>query len=349
MAGLLFMRILLQAIQSFLIILFTGVHKMRGRTNVAGGITVSPFWGDGSDGILSAGATYLAGTDFEKYSGFCIKQFSEIDWDPATPETLTVDEPCRGLIIFVDGDVYIGPNATISMAKMGSILPVNPESLIEMYGDSVQMRHIVDVLKALRGGAGGDGGSGRSWNGGTAGTPGTGGIGRICLGGIGGGGSGGGNGKTGGDGGSVILPEVFGHGGWTGHIDGWQGGGGCYSTTTTGVAPGGNPYGGGGSGCSRGLAAEGEHAGGFILIIARGAIQVLGTLDVTGGNGGSITEGSTDTGGGGGGAGGGVIALFAQTSVDVSTATINKNGGQGGTGHQDGTGGQQGTLYTEAI
>ncbi|MGI6124377.1 MAG: hypothetical protein ACOYIG_09355 [Acetivibrionales bacterium] len=316
-----------------------------GISNLGGG--AAPFWGDGSDGVLSAGATYQAGVDFDEESGFCIKQFTSIDWDPATPETLTVDKPCRGLILFSQGPVYIGQNATISMAKKGSIVPVNPECFIEMFGASAQMRHIVDVLKTLRGGAGGDGGSGRSWNGGHAGTPGTGGIGRICLGGIGGGGSGGGNGSTGGDGGSVILPEVFGHGGWA--KDGWQGGGGRYSTSTTGSAPGGNPYGGGGAGGSKGLAAEGEHAGGFILIIAKGSIEISGTLDVTGGNGGSNTSGSTGTGGGGGGAGGGVIALFAQTSVDVSTATINKNGGQGGTGYQNGTGGQQGTLYTEAI
>lgn len=116
---------------------------------------IPPFWGDGSDGILTAGATYQAGVDFDKYSGFCVKQFSEIDWDPVTPETLTVDEPCRGLILFVDGDVHIGGNAAISMVKKGSILPCNPGKLIEIFYESKQMRRIVNVLNILRGGIGG--------------------------------------------------------------------------------------------------------------------------------------------------------------------------------------------------
>ena len=59
------------------------------------------YWGDGSDGILSAGATYHAKDaggigDFDKYSGFCIKQFTSINWIPGSPQTLTVNEPCRG-------------------------------------------------------------------------------------------------------------------------------------------------------------------------------------------------------------------------------------------------------------
>lgn len=334
---------------------------MWGSTNVGG--RAPSFWGDGSDGILSAGATYLAGTDFEKYSGFCIKQFSEIDWDPASPETLTVDAPCRGLILFSQGPVYIGQNATISMAKLGSILPVNPESLIEMYGDSVQMRHIVDVLKTLRGGAGGDGGAGHS-DSGTNGPGGTGGPGRVCQGGRGaGGGSGAFNTDVDGKaGGSIIWPEGMGWGGQSrnGNIgvgngadatDGVNGGGGGADGISNGFGCGGTPYGagGGGGGAYNGKHGEdGEHTGGFILIIASGSVTIDGTLDVTGGNGGN-GGGGRSNGGGGGGAGGGVIALFAQTSVDVSTAIINKNGGQGGTGYQNGTGGQQGTLYTEAI
>ena len=89
--------------------------------------------------------------------------FSSINWDPdpATPEMLTVAEPCRGLILFVDGDVNIGQNATISMAKMGSVLPTNPSELIDLYSDSMQMRHIVNALKTLKGGVGGDGGAGK--------------------------------------------------------------------------------------------------------------------------------------------------------------------------------------------
>lgn len=339
---------------------------MQGKCNVKRGFPAN--WGDGSDGVLAAGSTYLAGTDFLKYSGFCIKQFSEIDWDPASPETLTVDAPCRGLILFSQGPVYIGQNATISMAKKGSIVPVNPECFIEMFGASAQMRHIVDVLKTLRGGAGGDGGCGYSEGSNSLG--GTGGIGRICQGGRGGGGGGGGMLSPGGNGGSVLYPELPGYGGHSAVSDyqnptttrnGFNGGGGGHQIIRGGG--GGYPFGAGSGGGSADYVSggehkgwdgyDGEHTGGFILIIAKGIVTIAGTLDVTGGDGGDGgAAGLSDinyAGGGGGGAGGGVIALFAQTSVDVSTATINKNGGQGGTGYQNGTAGQPGTIYTEVL
>jgi hypothetical protein len=320
-----------------------------GISNLGGG--AAPFWGDGSDGVLSAGATYQAGVDFDEESGFCIKQFTSIDWDPATPETLTVDKPCRGLILFSQGPVYIGQNATISMAKKGSIVPVNPECLIEMFGASAQMRHIVEVLKTLRGGAGGDGGRGASSTGGTAGAAGTGGPGRICQGGLGGGGSGSSyQGGTSGAGGTIILPEILGHGGKGEGEDGWQGGGGAANSTASNDnwRCGGHPYGAGAAGGSPSRpGGDGEPTGGFLLIISQGEIVIDGTIDVTGGDGGSCT--GSIAGGGGGGSGGGVIALFAQTSVDVSSATVLKDGGQGGSGAHNGTGGQQGTLYTEAL
>lgn len=333
---------------------------------------IPPFWGDGSDGILSSGATYQAGVDFEKYSGFCIKQFKEILWNPADAQTLTVDEPCRGLVLMVNGDVNIGANATISMAKKGSILPCNPEELIDRFHESRQMRYIVDVLKTLRGGAGGDGGRGVVEQPGSLG--GTGGIGRICQGGRGGGGGGGAisSGGSGGNGGSIVYPECMGYPGHNGTKttknpsvtrNGFNGGGGGNQGDEGGG--GGVPWGaGGGGGSSRwssdthpsadGL--DGEHTGGFILIIARGSVFITGTIDVTGGNGGdggmpNYTDGGY-LGGGGGGAGGGVIAIFSQTAIDVLSATVNKSGGPGGqagTSARPGTGGQQGTVYTEVL
>ena len=329
------------------------------------------FWGDGSDGILSAGATFQEGVDFDKYSGFCIKQYSEIDWDPATPETLTVDEPCRGMILFVDGDVYIGSNAKISMAKLGSILQVNPSELIDLYGESTQMHRIVDVLKTLKGGAGGDGGDGQSHGDSTGGTGGTGGVGLICQGDHGAGGGGavsdtGGSPRNGGDGGSIEwIGPGFGGGpndaespnaGYDG-VNGAGGGSAVFlaSTMTNSYATKGGDArgagGGGGASAYNGNAIngqDGEHSGGFILIVAKGAVTIEGTIDVTGGNGGNGGSGSQD-GGGGGGAGGGVIAIFSRTSVNTSSATIIKAGGAGGTGYQNGTGGQQGTFYSEAM
>ncbi len=322
---------------------------MQGKCNVKRGFPAN--WGDGSDGVLAAGSTYLAGTDFLKYSGFCIKEFEAIDWDPASPETLTVDAPCRGLILFSQGPVYIGQNATISMAKKGSIVPVNPECFIEMFGASAQMRHIVEVLKTLRGGAGGNGGRGASNSGGTAGTAGTGGPGRICQGGLGGGGSASSyGGGTSGAGGSIILPEILGHGGKSEGENGWQGGGGAANSTATNDnwRCGGHPYGAGAAGGGiTNPGGDGEPTGGFLLIIGRDEVVIDGTMDVTGGDGGSCT--GTMPGGGGGGSGGGVIAIFSKVAIDVSSATVLKDGGQGGSGSNNGTAGQPGTIYTEVL
>jgi hypothetical protein len=246
------------------------------------------YWGDGSDGILSAGETYQAGVDFDKYAGFCIKQFSSINWDPASSETLTVDEPCRGLILFVYGDVYVGSNATISMAKMGSVLPANPSELIDLYHESAQMRHIIGVLKTLQGGAGGDGGRGGSYSGGTSGIGGIGGTGRICQGRRGAGPGGVAFGNLGGDGGDVIYPECGQQNGYNcdnsnaNGADGWNGGAGgmAYPGSATFPTSPGRSYGAGPRGGSlygpRG--GDGEHTGGFILIIAKGNITIAGTI-----------------------------------------------------------------------
>ena len=326
---------------------------MQGRCNVKRGFP--SFWGDGSDGVLSAGDTYIEGTDFEQYSDFCIRQFSEINWAPGSAETLTVDEPCRGLILFVDGDVNIGANATISMKKLGSILPANPSELIDLYGDSIQMRHIVDTLKTLRGGAGGNGGNGYA----NAGSGGIGGLGRVCQGGIGGGGGGGVSSHhyTGTAGSSVEYPELLpGPGGhWHNARSGFNGGGagghGDMLADWTGSG-GGRAYGaggGGGSGHLGTIPGDGEHTGGFIVIIAKGSVTIAGTLDVTGGNGGvSGYCNTTYDGGGGGGAGGGVVAVFALETIDTSSAIKNLSGGTS-PGKNTGTAGGNGTYYEERL
>lgn len=322
------------------------------------GSVIPMYWGDGSDGVLSEGDTYIAGTgqeaDYEKYSDFCIKQFTSINWVPGSPETLTVDEPCRGLILFVDGNVTIGENATISMAKMGSVMPANPSELIDLYGDSAQMRHIVNTLKTLRGGTGGDGGPKREYSG----NGGTGGIGRICQGGIGGGGGGGTNyhgSYLGQNGGSVVYPEMLpGPGGnpVKGGVNG--GGGGCNynSVEIMDLDGGGNAFGAGGGGATadRGTrAGDGEHTGGFILIIAKGSVSIAGILDVTGGKGGNAGTGCSYRGTGGGGSGGGVAAVFARGAIDTTAAVKTLTGGAGGSGASSGTAGGDGTYYEEQL
>ena len=307
------------------------------------GSFIPMYWGDGSDGVLTAGDVYHAGTDYVTYSDLCIKQFSQINWDPATPETLTVDKQCRGLVIFVNGDAYIGTNAKISMSKLSSTLPVSPEVFLEMYGDSVQMRHIVDTLKTLRGGEGGDGGNdqGSDYLGGTHGP------GRICQGAFGAGGA-----SSTGNGGSTTEPELLGWPGLSYGVSSVGSFGGAYGYHGTPAKYGGGGASTGGSANPGGVGASGEPPGGFILFIVKGTLMIAGAIDIEGGPGGNArTDGGGGDGGGGGGNGGGVFAAFAGTAVDISSATINKSGGPGGTSISggNGTGGQQGTTYTESL
>ena len=330
--------------QSFL----NGFSRVRRKT-----VEPSMYWGDGHDGILAGEKTLHAGTDYTQYEDFAVLEYERIHWVPATPETLTVDKPCRGLVIFVQGDVYIGENATISMGKMGSVLPANPVELIDLYGDSKKMRHIVDTLKILRGGAGGDGADGDNY----AGNGGTGGIGRICQGGIGGGGGGGTSDRdyAGSNGGSVTFPEMLPGPGGNPRSKGFNGGGGGCSYNSSNIPDldgGGNAWGAGGGGATadRGTrAGDGEHTGGFMLIVAKGSIVISGALNVIGGDGGNAGTNCAHRGGGGGGAGGGVVAVFAHGAIDTSSAIKRLTGGAGGSGYYSGAAGGDGTYYEEKI
>lgn len=306
----------------------------------------SMYWGDGHNGILAEGKTLQAGVDFTQYEDLAVLEYERIHWDPDGPETLTVDQPCRGLIVLVAGPVYIGQNATISMAKKGSILPCNPEGLLDRFGASKKMRRVVDTLKTLHGGNGGNGGRGSLYSG----AAGTGGLGRTCQGGFGGGGSGSAiDGEhIGGDGGSIVYPDVNGFPGKGPSGDAkWGGGGNSYCGSGNRHYTGGYPYGGGGSGANSGggNGGDGEHAGGFILMIARSNVCIAGILDVSGGKGGS----TSGDGGGGGGAGGGVVAVFAQGHIDTTSAVRNLAGGAGGSGGHAGIAGANGTYCEERL
>ena len=313
------------------------------------GCVIPMNWGNSRDGVLTAGSTLISGADYEKYAGFAIRQYKAINWDPATDQVLTVDQPCRGLILMVDGPVYIGQHATISMAKKGSLLASNPEELLYLFSVSKKMKAIVDALKTLKGGPGGNGGTSVSY----PGSPGSGGPGRVCQGGLGGGGAspGGDSSHTGGSGGSIVYPEVIGYPGAIAGADGLWGGGGSayYSGNRTYRA--GRPYGAGGGGSARiGHGGDGEHTGGFILLVAKGSVFIEGNLDVTGGRGGSgVTDSGGYPSGADGGSGGGVIAVFSHGAINTTSAVKTLTGGLTGAGGRGGTSGGSGTYHEERI
>ena len=186
----------------------------------AGGL--SKFFGDGSDGALVTTASLTL--DSTLNGPAVIKQYSSINI--AAGHTLTVSNPCQGLILYSQGDVTI--SGTIDMSKKaglapnGNIIPmVISKYLIDGTGTGKALEKFLQLttrLYAVKGGAGGNGGYGGGYNGSTGRVTsvGAGGIGRFNLGGFGGGGSGGSqySGFLGGVGGSINNAELGGGGGY---------------------------------------------------------------------------------------------------------------------------------------
>ena len=143
-----------------------------------------------------------------------------------------------------------------------------------------------------------------------------------------------------------------GGGAWGGSFGGKGGDGGAgLAPSLAGVAPPassaptrlrGGCSGGTGAGTGGG---PGGHGGGAVFLIARQSIQVLGTINASGGSGpGAIA--SADQGGGGGGGSGGMIGL--ESAMVAITGSVFANGGGGGEGGGTGINGFDGLESTAA-
>ena len=171
---------------------------------------------------------------------------------------------------------------------------------------------------------------------------------------FGGGGGGGGGGSSAGSNGwttQVIVGIPLVNGGRGGTSGGGNGGDGLSVTKNQwqmfvsngsdwpgGGAPGGHGANGGGIGGQ----------GGAPVILACGAINFTGTINVTGGNGANATGNNTGAGGGGGG---GYVVMAAQTFT-AQTGTILTSGGSGGScGNftNCGTGGKGGNGWSQYV
>jgi hypothetical protein len=83
-----------------------------------GDAIVNNYFGDGSDGALntSGNVTYTVSNKSGSYDGdTVVLQYSSLTVN--TGHILTVDQPCRGLVIYVNGNCTI--NGTISMTSKG--------------------------------------------------------------------------------------------------------------------------------------------------------------------------------------------------------------------------------------
>jgi hypothetical protein len=321
---------------------------------------VEEFFGDGSDGVLDTTGNLTF--PVIPHSGLVIKQYTSIKINAG--HIVTTSDPCRGLILFSKGDINV--TGIIDMSKKAGFNDVNlPALLIGATPEEIRM--INEELRSIRGGSGGKG-----YGGGSAGN------GRILLGGYGSGGSGQSGSHLNGGSGGGIENDIFGKGvpGAGGQwingsftytipagagIHGGGGGGGVSYTSSSngygGRGGAGNGGGGGGGGAGRAdystpvtgsNGRDGEPAGGFILLIAKGAITVNGTLTCNGGNGGDGGSGYNGSGNGGGGSGGGVVALLYKGGFN-NNGTITVSGGSGGSGGNPGQSGSIGTVYTRNI
>jgi hypothetical protein len=340
-----------------------------GSYDIDGPSGLDSFYGDGSDGILSITAGITTTFTATASTGIVIKQYTSIT--VAASASLTVDNPCRGLVLYCKGNVSISGIIDMSqkagLAPNGEIIP-----MIITKRDSVGAKtlekyfQLTTVLGYSKGGAGGNGGFGGGYIGADRSAGGTGGAGRQNLGGFGGGGGGAtiyegavaivctggaggsilyaelGVGQT--DGGSVYNSAIYGNNGFNG-----GGGGSSAASGNTHIASGGNGgtcNGGGGGGggsaityaadVSGGAGASGEYAGGFILIIVKGSLTINsgGYIKANGGDGGlggAYSGTEGSGGGGGGGSGGGVVAIFHKGAY-TNNGTIEVNGGTGGAG-----------------
>ena len=78
------------------------------------------YFGDGSDGALSTSGnvTHTVQNKNGSYDGdMVVKQYSSLTINAG--HTMTVDQPCRGMFIYVDGDCTI--NGTLSMTAKGGL------------------------------------------------------------------------------------------------------------------------------------------------------------------------------------------------------------------------------------
>jgi len=363
---------------------FTGdINESAGvATKTAGGISDAlDGYGTGSDGAFNStgNVTWTVATED---SSTIVKQFTSFTLNEG--HTLTVDKRCRGVIVYVRGNVVI--NGTVNL--QGKSAKVSKDETIQR---TLQVPLGAVVFEVPPGGSGGDGGDGGDGGGDSSPLAGVGGNGTTGTegnwfgGGWGAPGAGGGGGVpdddatgiggwNGGDAGSADLDIAIGDGGTgtslaEGGIGGnFSGGGGGSGNFKNGSQGGG---GGGGAGINGGIGGPapeaygdpGENgdsvdsAGGCmflacvkndIIIGAAGVVNCNGSDSGDGGDGGnnSWNDGGGGGGGGGQGSGGGGTAILAYGGSYTNSGSVTVNAGTPGNGGLGGTAYHNGSVGT---
>lgn len=304
------------------------------------------------------------------HAGLILRNYTSINIPAGY--TLTASNPCRGMILYSQGNVTNAGTITMTSCAGFGTGDVVPMIIGKLKSDLATKEltayyQMTTVLQALKGGAGGN-------------SSGTGGPGRINAGGYGGGGSGGYGSAGPGSVANIVYAELGGgaggayayntssyiaSGGNSTHGGGSGGGGGNLSSSSGGGG-GANQGGGGGGGGSGGnsgggpgyYGGAGNWAGGLVLIIAGGNVtnSAGSVISANGGSGGvggnSVTGGGN--GAGGGGAGGGVVAIYYKGTY-TNSGSITVAGGPGGASGTGGNGGGAGgagavgTIVTQKV
>ena len=349
--------------------------EVLGTTNAS---IATNYYGDGSDGSLSTSGNVTLTSALD--GDMVVKNYKSLTINSG--HTLTVSNRCKGLFLYVDGDLTINSTGLIAMTGKGA--NVNPvtagvsasgirlarytagdtESLAasdfagcgasvissESRQPFVSKGKIFTILREGANGAPSQ--ANNSYKAGLNGSAGTSGQ------------SGGGGGGATGDG---AGGQYSGAGSAGTCFSGGAGGGGAYNdgTGTAGGAnggAGGNGNGGGGTFCGGGAgnpagsstgspsSAAQSGTGGTLIIVVRGNIINNGTIASNGSNGAGYAGVS---GNASGGASGGGNILILRSGTYSGSGSITANGGAGGAasanGGQKGGDGGSGSIQTYQI
>lgn len=336
------------------------IHDFIGKQFAAQPKTIyyANYFGNGSLGNVTLASSQIFTSSLDGYP--VIREYNNLTLNAAA--TMSVNNRCRGLVIYVKGNCTI--NGMINMSGYGAVAGASTASFPPVYvrkntGSALLNPHsqtfptdnilipienanqasytgntvIFQVPRAGAAGAAQPAGQ----QGGVAGVAG---IDGQCGG--GGGGSSGRNGYPGGSGGSG---SCYGGGAGGGGAGGSFGATGSSANMYSGAggAAGDSGAGGAGSPAGTGFIAPGNGVGGVIYIIVGGDLTIGASAKIqsTGSAGGSCDIGDGSRGGAGGGSGGGSITLMYGGTYSNS-GTITAAGGAGGINGYYGLGGAGG-------
>ncbi len=123
-----------------------GPQSRRGASASAPGVFFGNYYGNGSDGasVISSDTQLVVPNKNGSYDGdYVLKQYTSLTINSGV--TLTTDQPCKGLFIYVQGNCTI--NGTLSMRSRGAAS--NPDSVLGANGIRYAVRTAVGHSASL--------------------------------------------------------------------------------------------------------------------------------------------------------------------------------------------------------